>query len=76
LTVLDLNESTNNNNDVRNEISKLDIANGLKEILIDHRFTIEGICKISAEDLSIALGTDEAVARIIINAAKKLRNMQ
>jgi hypothetical protein len=65
-----LNESANN--EARNEINKLDIANGLKEILIDHHFTVERLCKLSAEDLSIALGIDDSVARIIIDAAKKL----
>jgi hypothetical protein len=66
---LNLNESANN--DVRSGINKLDIANGLKEILIDHDFTVEGLCKLSAEDLSIALGIDDSIARIIIDAAKK-----
>jgi hypothetical protein len=65
-----LNESANN--EARNEINKLDIANGLKGILIDHHFTVERLCKLSAEDLSIALGIDDSVARIIIDAAKKL----
>jgi oligoribonuclease NrnB/cAMP/cGMP phosphodiesterase (DHH superfamily) len=65
-----LNESANN--EARNEINKLDIANGLKEILIDHHLTVERLCELSAEDLSIALGIDDSVARIIIDAAKKL----
>jgi hypothetical protein len=65
-----LNDSANN--DARNEINKLDIANCLKGILIDHHFTVERLCKLSAEDLSIALGIDDSVARIIIDAAKKL----
>jgi hypothetical protein len=67
---LDLNKSANN--DTCNKIRKLDIANGLKELLINHKFTIERLCKLSAEDLSIALGIDDSVARIIIDAAKKL----
>jgi hypothetical protein len=67
-----LNKSANN--DARNRINKLDIANGLKEILANHHFTIERLCKLEAEDLSIALGIDDSVARIIIDAAKKLCN--
>jgi hypothetical protein len=69
---LDLNESTNN--DTYNKITKLDIANGLKELLINNQFAVEKLCKLSAEDLSIALGIDDSVARIIIDAAKKLCN--
>ncbi|MGA7370891.1 MAG: hypothetical protein WBX01_17350 [Nitrososphaeraceae archaeon] len=64
------NELTNN--DDWNKINKLDIANGLKEILVNNQFTVEKLCKLSAEDLSIALGIDDSIARIIIDAAKKL----
>jgi DNA integrity scanning protein DisA with diadenylate cyclase activity len=60
------------NKDDRNEINELDIANGLKEILINHQFTIEDLCKLSAEDLSIALGIGDLIARMIKDAAKKL----
>lgn len=67
---MDLNESTNN--DTCNKITKLNIANGLKEILINHQFTVERLCKLSAEDLSRALGIDDSVARIILDAAKKV----
>jgi hypothetical protein len=69
LVVLNLNKSVNN--DARNRTNKLDIANGLKEILDNHHLTIERLCKLEAEDLSIALGIDDSVARIIIDAAKK-----
>jgi hypothetical protein len=62
------------NKDDRNEINKLDIANGLKEMLINHQFTVEKLYTLSAEDLSKALGIDYSVARIIIDAAKKLCN--
>jgi hypothetical protein len=43
-------------------------------MLVNHHFTIEGLRKLAAEDLSIALGIDDSVARIIIDAAKKLCN--
>ena len=66
------NELTNN--DDWNKINKLDIANGLKEILVNNQFTVEKLCRLSAEDLSIALGIDDSIARIIIDAAKKLCN--
>jgi hypothetical protein len=64
------NESTNS--DSWDKINKLDIANGLKEILIKNQFTVERLLKLSAEDLAIALGIDDSIARIIIDAAKKL----
>lgn len=67
---MDLNESTNN--DTCNKITRLDIAVGLKEILFNHQFTVERLCKLSAEDLSRALGINNSVARIIIDAAKKV----
>jgi hypothetical protein len=66
---LDLNELTNN--DTCDNIRKLDIANGLKELLINNQFTVEKLCRLPAEDLSIAFGIDDSVARII-DAAKKL----
>jgi methyl coenzyme M reductase gamma subunit len=47
------------NKDDRNEINKLDIANGLKEMLISHQFTVEKLRTLSAEDLSKVLGIDD-----------------
>jgi hypothetical protein len=72
---LDLNDSikdenSNYNND--NRLNNLNIPNGLKEMLIEHQFTITRLHDISPEDLSVTLGIDTSVARIIIDAVKKL----
>ena len=66
------NENSNHDSDSR--INKLDIPSGLKEMLIKHQFTIERLYDISPDDLSIALGIDDSVARIITNAVKKLHD--
>jgi len=74
---LDLNDSINDENsyhDNNNRINNLNIPNGLKEMLIDHQFTIDRLHDISPEDLSITLGIDASVARIIINAVKELHD--
>jgi DNA integrity scanning protein DisA with diadenylate cyclase activity len=62
----------NSNYDKDDRINKLDIPNGSKEMLIDHQFTIDRLNDISPEDLSATLGIDTSVARIIIDAVKKL----
>lgn len=72
---MDLNDSikdenSNYNND--NRLNNLNIPNGLKEMLIEHQFTITRLRDISPEDLSVILGIDTSVARIIIDAVKKL----
>lgn len=72
---MDLNDSikdenSNYNND--NRLNNLNIPNGLKEMLIEHQFTITRLHDISPEDLSVTLGIDTSVARIIIDAVKKL----
>jgi hypothetical protein len=74
---LNLNDSINNensNHDNDNRINKLNIPNGLKEMLVDHRFTIKMLYDISPEDLSMTLGIDTSVARIIVNAVKELHD--
>jgi hypothetical protein len=47
------------NNDTNNKINKLDIANGLKEMLINHQFTVENYAhyqlKISLEHLALTI---------------------
>jgi DNA integrity scanning protein DisA with diadenylate cyclase activity len=77
LIILDLNGLTNDENsnyDNDSRINKLDIPNGLKEMLINHQFTIERLYDTSPDDLSTVLGIDDSVARIIINAVKKLHD--
>jgi hypothetical protein len=65
-------ENKNHDNDSR--INKLNIPNGLKEMLIDYQFTIDRLHDISPEDLSMTLGIDTSVARIIIDAVKELHD--
>lgn len=72
---MDLNDSINvenSNQDNDNRINNLNIPNGLKEMLIEHQFTITRLHDISPEDLSMTLGIDASVARIIIGAVKEL----
>jgi hypothetical protein len=53
-------------------INSLDIADGLKELLIKYGFTLEELLTMSISDLAQYLGIDLYVANIISNAAKKL----
>jgi hypothetical protein len=72
-----LNDSINDKNskaDNDNKINNLNIPNGLKEMLIDHQFTIGRLHDISPEDLSMTLGIDASVTRIIIDAVKELHD--
>ena len=62
----------NSNYDKDDRINKSDIPNGSKEMLIDYQFTIDRLNDISPEDLSVTLGIDTSVARILIDAVKKL----
>jgi hypothetical protein len=53
-------------------INSLDIADGLKELLIKYEFTLEELLTTCISDLAEYLGIDLYVATIICNAAKKL----
>lgn len=55
-------------------INSLDIADGLKELLIKYRYTLEELSSISFSKLAEFLGIDLYVARIICTAARKLSN--
>jgi hypothetical protein len=59
---------------VDNRINSLNIPNGLKEMLIDHQFTVDILHDVSPEDLSMTLGIDTSVARIVIDAVKELHD--
>ena len=66
-----------NNNDIYPDstfISSLDIADGLKELLIKYRFTLEELSNMSYSELAEYLGIDLYVAKIICAAAMKLSN--
>jgi hypothetical protein len=52
-----------------NIINHLDIAEGLKDILVIHGFNLESLLIIRPHDLAEMLGIDEYVAKIIIDAA-------
>jgi hypothetical protein len=65
-------EDSNHNND--NRTNKLNIPDGLKEVLVDHQFTIDRLYDISPEDLSMTLGIDISGARIIVDVVKELHD--
>jgi len=61
-----------NNNSQAHDIKSLDIAGGLKDLLIVHGITIELLLSISATKLANTLGIDEYVAKIICQSANRL----
>jgi hypothetical protein len=66
---------TKNGNDrINHEIIALDIADGLKELLIKYGFTLKELLSISTSELAEFLGIDLYVAKIICDAARKLSN--
>ena len=52
------------------DVLELEIADGLKELLMDYGFTCRRILKIQSSDLASILGIEDYVAKIICNAAK------
>jgi hypothetical protein len=73
-------KSKMNNNDYSNTysysdkvaINSLDIADGLKELLIRYGFTLEELSHISSSELAELLGIDKYIAQIIESAVAKL----
>jgi hypothetical protein len=55
-------------------VNKLDIADGLKELLINKGLTLKLLLNASASDLAKVLGIDEYIAKIVSNAIKKTLN--
>ena len=53
-----------------NDIMELEIADGLKELLIERGFTRHKILKIQSSQLASILGIEDYVGKIIYNAAK------
>jgi hypothetical protein len=49
----------------------LNIADGLKDVLIHAGFTIESIIMLGPEEIASTIGIDLYVAKIVFNAAKK-----
>ena len=64
----------NKNNHINTQINSLDIADGLKEVLIKNGFTLEVLLNTSSSEIAEFLGIDEYVAEIICTAAKKSSN--
>jgi hypothetical protein len=54
-------------------INQLDVADGLKNLLISHDFTLKLLLSVSSTDLAEILGIDEYVARMIIDAAYAIK---
>ena len=55
------------------DVLELEIADGLKQLLIDYGFTRRRILKLQSGDLASILGIDDYIAKIICNAAKRKR---
>jgi hypothetical protein len=53
------------------EISELDIADGLKELLYQKKYDLNSILQSDGVSLARGLGIEEYVAKIIIDAAKR-----
>lgn len=53
-------------------IHLLEIAPGLKDSLVNARFTIESIVNAGPNEIALALGIESYVAKIIFDAAKKI----
>jgi hypothetical protein len=53
------------------DILELEIADGLKGLLIDYCFTHKRILKLQSTQLASILGIEDYVAKIICNAAKR-----
>lgn len=67
LTQSQIFEDYDNNND--EVINHLDIADGLKNMLVSHGFKLESLLSMRPGDLAETLGIDEYVAKIITDSA-------
>lgn len=52
-------------------ISALDLAIGLKELLLNNGYTLDALLKTTPAELALILGIDMYVARIIYTAARR-----
>jgi hypothetical protein len=52
-------------------INRLDIADGLKELLMGGGFTLKSLLNASASDLATILSIDEYVAKLVSDAVNK-----
>jgi hypothetical protein len=74
LTRSEILEYSGNDDDNTNIINHLDIAQGLKDILLIHGFNLDSLLIMRSYDLAEMLGIDEYVAKIIISAAYDINN--
>jgi hypothetical protein len=56
-------------------INELEIADGLKQLLLSKDFTLELLLNISVSDLAKILGIDEYIAKIVRRAIKDTANL-
>src|SRR5919198_4989999 len=54
-------------------INQLDVADGLRNFLISHGFTLKLLLSLTSTDLAEMFGIDEYVAKIIISAAHNIK---
>ena len=57
--------------EVTDLINQLDIADGLKELLLNSGFTLKSLLNVSVSDLAKTLGIDEHVAKLVSDAVNK-----
>jgi hypothetical protein len=57
---------------VNHWVQDLDIAEGLKQLLIDSGLTIESTTRLGSEELSEILHIDPYVGKLIVEAAKNI----
>jgi hypothetical protein len=53
-------------------VNQLDIAEGLKELIIDRGYTLDLLLTSNPSDLAETLGIDNDVAKMIIDATRRL----
>jgi hypothetical protein len=53
-------------------VNQLDIAEGLKELIIDRGYTLDLLLTSNPGDLAETLGIDNDVAKMIIDATRRL----
>ncbi len=54
------------------DIMELEIADGLKDLLMDYGFTCEKILRIQSSQLASILGVEDYIGKIVYNAAKNV----
>jgi hypothetical protein len=67
-------EGYDDNDDGNVIINHLDIAEGLKDMLVRYGFNLESLLTMQPHDLAEILGIDQYVAKIIIIAAHDIKN--